>query len=48
MVLERSMHPDFLSNTYLAGREGEEAFFVDAGGPVAPLVAAAEIGRAHV
>jgi hydroxyacylglutathione hydrolase len=42
MVLERSMHPDFLSNTYLAGREGEEAFFVDAGGPVAPLVAAAE------
>jgi hydroxyacylglutathione hydrolase len=42
MVLERSMHPDFLSNTYLAGREGGPGFFVDAGGPVAPLIEAAE------
>jgi hydroxyacylglutathione hydrolase len=42
MVLERSMHPQFLSNTYLVGREGGEAFFLDAGGPVAPLLAAAE------
>jgi hydroxyacylglutathione hydrolase len=42
MVIERSMHPDFLSNTYLVGQEGGEAFFVDAGGPVTPLVAAAE------
>jgi len=42
MIVERSMHPGFLSNTYLVGQEGAEAFFVDAGGPVAPLIAAAE------
>ena len=37
------MHPDFLSNTYLvAAQPGGEAFFVDAGGPVAPLVARAD------
>ena len=36
------MHPDWLSNTYLVAREaGAEAFFVDAGGPVAPLIEAA-------
>jgi hydroxyacylglutathione hydrolase len=42
MVLERSMHPQFLSNTYLVGEEGGEGFFVDAGGPVDPLIEAAE------
>jgi hydroxyacylglutathione hydrolase len=42
MVVERSMHPEFLSNTYLVGQEGGAGFFVDAGGPVSPLVAAAE------
>jgi hydroxyacylglutathione hydrolase len=42
MVLERSMHPDFLSNTYLVGQEGGSGFFVDAGGPVEPLIAAAD------
>jgi hydroxyacylglutathione hydrolase len=42
MVIERSMHPQFLSNTYLVGQEGGEGFFVDAGGPVTPLIAAAE------
>jgi hydroxyacylglutathione hydrolase len=42
MVIERAMNSDFLSNTYLVGQEGGAAFFVDAGGPVAPLVAAAE------
>jgi hydroxyacylglutathione hydrolase len=43
MIVERSMHPQFLSNTYLvADGEGGAAFFVDAGGPVAPLLAAAE------
>jgi hydroxyacylglutathione hydrolase len=43
MVLERSTHPQFLSNTYLvADGEGGPAFFVDAGGPVAPLIEAAE------
>jgi hydroxyacylglutathione hydrolase len=42
MILERSMHPQFLSNTYLVGEPGGAAFFVDAGGPVTPLIAAAE------
>lgn len=43
MIVERSMHPQFLSNTYLvAAGEGGDAFFVDAGGPVQPLIAAAE------
>jgi hydroxyacylglutathione hydrolase len=42
MVIERSMDPNWLSNTYLVGQEGGEGFFVDAGGPVTPLVAAAE------
>jgi glyoxylase-like metal-dependent hydrolase (beta-lactamase superfamily II) len=43
MILERSMHPTFLSNTYLvAARDGGEAFFVDAGGPMEPLFEAAE------
>jgi glyoxylase-like metal-dependent hydrolase (beta-lactamase superfamily II) len=38
MILERSMHPQFLSNTFLvAARPGGEAFFVDAGGPMEPL-----------
>ncbi|MEA2277970.1 MAG: hydroxyacylglutathione hydrolase [Solirubrobacteraceae bacterium] len=36
------MHPQYLSNTYLVGQEGGPGFFVDAGGPVAPLIAAAE------
>ncbi len=40
MVLERSMHPQFLSNTYLVGEEGGAGFFVDAGGPVEPLIEA--------
>jgi hydroxyacylglutathione hydrolase len=43
MIVERSMHPDWLSNTYLvADQEGGAAFFVDAGGPVAPLIEAAD------
>jgi hydroxyacylglutathione hydrolase len=43
MVVERSLHPQFLSNTYLvADGEGGPGFFVDAGGPVGPLVEAAE------
>ena len=37
------MHPQFLSNTYLvAGREGGPGFFIDAGGPVEPLLDAAQ------
>jgi hydroxyacylglutathione hydrolase len=40
MILERSMHPQFLSNTFLvAAQPGGEAFFVDAGGPMEPLFA---------
>src|SRR3954454_10599697 len=43
MILERSMHPQFLSNTYLvAAQPGGEAFFVDAGGPMEPLFQAVE------
>lgn len=39
MILERSMHPQWLSNTYLVASEpGGEAFFVDAGGPVEDLI----------
>ncbi len=43
MILERSENPQFLSNTYLvADGNGGPAFFIDAGGPVAPLIEAAE------
>jgi glyoxylase-like metal-dependent hydrolase (beta-lactamase superfamily II) len=43
VIIETSTHPDFVSNTYLvADGEGGPAFFVDAGGPVAPLIEAAE------
>ena len=34
MIVERSMSPDWLSNTYLvAAGPGSDAFLVDAGGP---------------
>jgi glyoxylase-like metal-dependent hydrolase (beta-lactamase superfamily II) len=43
VIVERSTHPQFVSNTFLvADGEGGPAFFVDAGGPVAPLIDAAE------
>jgi hydroxyacylglutathione hydrolase len=43
MIVERSMAPQWLSNTYLvAGSDGGDAFLVDAGGPVAPLLATAD------
>jgi glyoxylase-like metal-dependent hydrolase (beta-lactamase superfamily II) len=43
MIVERSTHPQFISNTFLlADGEGGPAFFIDAGGPVAPLIEAAE------
>lgn len=45
MILERAMNDDFLSNTYLvAAKDGAAGFFVDAGGPVAPLL---EKAREH-
>src|SRR5947209_356818 len=40
MLIERSLLPNFLTNTYLVARgDGAEALFVDAGGPVEPLIA---------
>jgi hydroxyacylglutathione hydrolase len=43
MIVEHATHPQFLSNTYLlADGEGGPAFFIDAGGPVEPLIEAAE------
>jgi hydroxyacylglutathione hydrolase len=43
MLVQQATHPQFLSNTYLvADGVGGPAFFVDAGGPVEPLIAAAE------
>jgi hydroxyacylglutathione hydrolase len=43
MILERSMSSDWLSNTYLVAAEpGGDAFLIDAGGPVEPLLAKAD------
>src|ERR1700680_1281650 len=43
MIVERAMHPQFLSNTYLvADGEGGPACFVDARGPERSLKTAAE------
>jgi hydroxyacylglutathione hydrolase len=49
MILERSMHPQFLSNTYVAGDEdGGSAVVIDAGGPVEPLLEAIDGHRLTV
>ena len=43
MILERSLHPDWLSNTYLLADEpGGKAVAIDAGGPSGPLIEEAE------
>lgn len=43
VILERSMHPAWLSNAYLLGdRPGGVAVFVDSGAPLEPLLAAVE------
>jgi hydroxyacylglutathione hydrolase len=43
MIVETSMHPQFLSNTYLVSDgNGGPAFFIDAGGPMMPLIEAAD------
>jgi glyoxylase-like metal-dependent hydrolase (beta-lactamase superfamily II) len=43
VIVETASNPQFLSNTYLvADGEGGPAFFVDAGGPVEPLIETAE------
>jgi hydroxyacylglutathione hydrolase len=42
VILEKSMHSEWLSNSYLVGdREGGTGVLIDAGGPVAPLIEAA-------
>jgi hydroxyacylglutathione hydrolase len=39
VIIERSMHEQWLSNTYLVADElGSEAVMIDAGGPVGPLL----------
>jgi hydroxyacylglutathione hydrolase len=52
MIVEHASHPQFISNTYLvADGEGGPAFFIDAGGPVEPLIKAAarlELNPTHV
>jgi hydroxyacylglutathione hydrolase len=43
MFVEYATNPQFVSNTYLvADGEGGPAFFIDAGGPVEPLIATAD------
>jgi hydroxyacylglutathione hydrolase len=43
MIIERSLHPSWLSNAYVIGDErGGTAVFVDSGAPLEPLFAAVE------
>ncbi|GAC1325984.1 MAG: hypothetical protein NVSMB25_25010 [Thermoleophilaceae bacterium] len=43
VIVERSMHPQWLSNAYLVGDEpGGHAVLIDSGAPPEPLLAAAE------
>jgi hydroxyacylglutathione hydrolase len=49
MIVERSMHPDWLSNAYLvADEEGGHGVVIDSGGPSAPLLEAIERYRLTV
>ena len=41
MLVEKSMHPEWLSNSFLVAAEGGPAVFVDSGADVAPLIEAA-------
>jgi glyoxylase-like metal-dependent hydrolase (beta-lactamase superfamily II) len=45
MLVEKSMHPDWLSNAFLLAIEGGPAVFVDSGAAVEPLVEAVERWR---
>lgn len=46
MLVERSLHPSWLSNAYLLGDEpGGTAVFVDSGAPLEPLLGAVERER---
>ena len=42
MLVEKSMHPDWLSNAFLVAAEGGTAVFVDSGAPLEPLLQAVE------
>jgi hydroxyacylglutathione hydrolase len=43
VIVERAMHPQYLSNAYVvAAEEGGAALFVDSGAPIAELLAAVE------
>jgi len=42
MLVEKSTHPDWLSNAFLLALEGGPAVFVDSGADVAPLLEAVE------
>jgi hydroxyacylglutathione hydrolase len=42
MLVEKSMHPEWLSNAFAIASEGGPALFVDSGADVAPLVEAVE------
>ncbi len=49
MIIERSMHPEWLSNTYLvADEDGGTGVVIDAGGPSGPLLDAAERLRLEI
>jgi glyoxylase-like metal-dependent hydrolase (beta-lactamase superfamily II) len=46
VLVERSLHPHYLSNAYLvADEEGGKAIYVDSGAPLEPLRAAVELWR---
>ncbi|MCA8968853.1 MAG: MBL fold metallo-hydrolase [Planctomycetes bacterium] len=46
VILERTMHPGWLSNSWLIGdHDGGHAVLIDSGGPMEPLVAAIEAHR---
>ena len=43
LIIEKSMSPDWLSNTYLvADKPGGHAVLIDTGGPTAPILQAIE------
>jgi hydroxyacylglutathione hydrolase len=49
MILARTMHPQWLSNTYLLGdRPGGHAVVIDTGGPLGPIVEQVEEHRLTV
>jgi hydroxyacylglutathione hydrolase len=47
MLVEKSMHPEWLSNAFLVAIENGPAVFVDSGADPAPLIEAAERWRAN-